>query len=309
MEEYAVKLEGIKKTYKARGKQKSEPAVSDVSLKVRSGEIFGLLGPNGAGKTTTIKIMLGLVYPDEGEGTILGSSFGDVKVHERIGFLPEQPYFYPFLTAEKALDLYGKFFGIEPERRRKRIKEVLLLVGLESNSYLTLSKYSKGMLQRFGIAQALVNEPDFLILDEPSSGLDPIGQIEVRDLLLKLKEEGKAIFLSSHQLSEVENICDAVSIVAHGKTVMAGKLDELLQIRGIAKITFVGEDPILKEALAPLAVSLTAANDATIAEVPNEKLYAAIEEARKVDAKLYSVEPKRRSLEDLFLEAVRSREA
>lgn len=308
MEEHAIRLEGIKKTYKARGKQKREPAVSDISLEVKAGEIFGLLGPNGAGKTTTLKIMLGLVYPDEGEGAILGSPLGDVKARARIGFLSEQPYFYPFLTAEKGLNLYGKFFGIEPKKRQERIKEVLRLVRLESHSYLTLSKYSKGMLQRFGIAQALMNEPDLLILDEPSSGLDPIGQIEVRDLLLKLKEEGKTIFLSSHQLSEVENICDAVTIVAHGKTVMGGKLDELLQIQGITRVTFVGEDPVLQKALTPLAVSSTAADGSTIVEVPNEKLYAAIEAAHKVGAELFSVEPKRRSLEDLFLEAVRSRE-
>ncbi|MBK5092189.1 MAG: ABC transporter ATP-binding protein, partial [Actinobacteria bacterium] len=229
----AVALENITKYYRSGFSRERKVAVEGLSLEVKSGEIFGLLGPNGAGKTTTLKILLGVIFANEGSGSVLGVQLGDRASHHRLGFLPEQPYFYGFLTAEKGLDLYGKFFGLNREERASRCATLLDMVGLRRGSHLTLDKYSKGMLQRFGIAQALINDPDLVIMDEPSSGLDPVGQKEVRDMLIRLKEGGTTIFLSSHQLSEVEGICDSVSIINRGRSVREGKLSELLESEGI----------------------------------------------------------------------------
>jgi len=211
MEQPVITMKNIRKSYGSGLGRTPKVAVADLSLELEKGDILGLLGPNGAGKTTTIKVLLGIVFPEGGEGSLLGKPLGDRSAHRRLGFLPEQPYFYGFLNAEKGLELYGKFFGLDGETIRRRTADLLELVGLQADSHLTLDKYSKGMLQRFGIAQALLNDPELVIMDEPSSGLDPVGQKEVRDVLLQLKSEGRTIFLSSHQLSEVESICDSVS--------------------------------------------------------------------------------------------------
>ncbi|MHB8893814.1 MAG: ABC transporter ATP-binding protein [Candidatus Geothermincolia bacterium] len=298
----AVTLEHIEKTYRISGSRQKKAAVADLCLDVEYGEIFGLLGPNGAGKTTTLKVMLGLVFPQGGTGTLLGKRLGDRAAHNRLGFLPEQSYFYSFLTAEKGLALYGRFFNLDRASQKKKSAELLDLVGLPRDSHLTLDKYSKGMLQRFGIAQALINDPELVILDEPSSGLDPVGQKEVRDILLDLKEQGKTIFLSSHQLSEVENICDSVSIMNGGRSAKEGKLSDLLTAKGLTRIVLRGNEPPAESF--PEAKSVDHDNGLTTLEVESEDTYAALEAARSLGLEIVSVEPFRRSLEDIFLETI-----
>jgi len=304
VEELAVELVGIKKTFRIAGTRKKKTAVADLSLAVPEGEIFGLLGPNGAGKTTTLKILLGLVYPDSGSGKLLGRPLGDRSAHSSLGFLPEQPYFYNFLTAEKGLALYGRFFGMDKTELAGRSKYLLDLVGLARDSHLTLDKFSKGMLQRFGIAQALLNDPGLVILDEPSSGLDPVGQKEVRDILLQVRDEGKTIFLSSHQLSEVENICNSVCIVNAGRSVKEGELADLLKVEGLTRIKLAGE---VETSGGPLgfARGARAAGGFTTLEVASDDTYRALDAARDMGLVLVSVEPYRQSLEDLFLETIK----
>ncbi|MCL6472961.1 MAG: ABC transporter ATP-binding protein [Firmicutes bacterium] len=232
----ALELENLSKTYKIGWRMLKRRAVVDVSLSVPSGKVFGLLGPNGAGKTTTIKMALGFLRPDSGQVRIFGEPMS-AKARERIGFLPEQPYFYPHLSAEAALHFYAKLFGIRKTERAERVGSLLETVGLADAAKLPLSKFSKGMLQRFGIAQALINNPDLLIVDEPASGLDPIGQVEMRRLLLALNAEGKSILLSSHYLSEVENICHEVAIMNKGTVIARGKIEDLLNEENMYTVT------------------------------------------------------------------------
>ena len=307
MADPAVILGDIKKSYRSGFSRERKTAVEGLSLEVKSGEIFGLLGPNGAGKTTTLKIILGIIFPDDGGGTVLGRPLGDRASHYRLGFLPEQPYFYSFLTAEKGLDLYGKFFGLNKDERASRSARLMDMVGLRRGSHLTLDKYSKGMLQRFGIAQSLINNPDLVIMDEPSSGLDPVGQKEVRDILIHLKEDGKTIFLSSHQLSEVENICDSVSIVNRGRPVRQGMLSELLAVEGITKVVLSGAATAERVRFTGLARHIKETNGDTELEVDSNDLYRVLDLARELGLEIVSVEPSRQTLEDLFMEAVKER--
>lgn len=300
----AIALSRIRKTYRIGLSREHKTAIEELSLEVKAGQIFGLLGPNGAGKTTTLKVLLGFVFPDEGQGTMLGRPIGDRAAHEKIGFLPEQPYFYNYLKAEKALDLYGKFFGLSRDLRKAKAGELLDLVGLGRNSHLTLEKYSKGMLQRFGIAQALLNDPELVIMDEPSSGLDPVGQKEVRDILLHLKDQGKTIFLSSHQLSEVENICDSVSIINRGRSVMEGNLSDILVSKDTVKVVLKGDASRGLDELKKLSVHLEAKDDIIELESTRTNLYDLLDAARRSNMELISSEPSRRSLEDIFLELV-----
>ena len=305
MTENAISLSNIRKSYRTGLRRRRKAAVEDLSLEVPTGEIFGLLGPNGAGKTTTIKVLLGIVFPDGGSGSLLGQPLGGRAAHDRLGFLPEQPYFYSFLTAEKGLELYGRFFGLDRGALKKRSGELLDMVGLRSDTHLTLNKYSKGMLQRFGIAQALLSDPELVMMDEPSSGLDPVGQKEVRDILLNLKEQGKTIFLSSHQLSEVENICDSVTIVNAGRSVREGRLADLLSVEGLTRIVLKGGGPNAPEALRPLAGSIAETEGGVALEVEERNVFPVLEKARGMGMSLIRVEPYRMSLEELFLRTIR----
>jgi ABC-2 type transport system ATP-binding protein len=305
MEEPVIALIDIQKSYRSGLTRTRKMAVENLSLEIEQGGIFGLLGPNGAGKTTTLKVILGLVLPDSGNGSVLGKPLGDSSSHHRLGFLPEQPYFYGFMNAEKGLALYGRLFGLDSATIRSRTSDLLELVGLQHDPHLTLDKYSKGMLQRFGIAQALLNDPELVIMDEPSSGLDPVGQKEVRDVLLHIKEEGRTIFLSSHQLSEVENICDSVSILNHGKVVQEGKLADLLSTEGLMTITVRGDDKSLVNKFLTLARKVEQRDGNTVLEVDNERIHRALEMVQELNLELISAAPQRRSLEDLFLETVR----
>lgn len=305
LDDIAVSLDRIRKVYRIGLTRKKLTAVEDISLEVKAGEIFGLLGPNGAGKTTTLKILLGLTNPSSGSGELLGQPLPKVSTHHRIGFLPEEPYFYDYLTAEKALDLYGRFFGMDHDLRTSRASGLLETVGLRSGTNLTLQKYSKGMVQRFGIAQALLNDPDLVIMDEPSSGLDPVGQKEIRDLLLRLRDEGKTIFLSSHQLSEVEVVCDSVCIINKGRSVTEGTLSDLLLVEGLRKIRLRSTGPVDGEELSGLSEKMEEEDGDTVLVVKEENTYRALDLAREAGLELVSVEPYRRSLEQIFLEVVK----
>ncbi len=224
-----IQTTGLTKEYRLGFRRRRILALDQLNLEVKEGEIFGFLGPNGAGKTTTLKILMGFIRPTSGTARLFGEEIGDVRVKQRIGFLPESPYFYDYLTATEFLSFYGRLFGLGKKIIEERTTILLKQVGLESCGRLQLRKFSKGMLQRIGIAQALVNDPQLVILDEPMSGLDPVGRKEVRDLILQLKEQGKTIFFSSHIIPDVEMLCDRVGILVRGRLRDIGKLSEILE--------------------------------------------------------------------------------
>ena len=219
-------------------------AVEDLTFSVRQGEIFGLLGPNGSGKTTTIKLLLGLLFPTSGEAVVLGRPATDVAKNERIGFLPEETYLYKFLNAEETLHFYGRLFRMTPAERTRRVEALIRLVDLEKARKRPLKEYSKGMSRRIGLAQALINDPDLLILDEPTTGLDPVGTGQMKDLLLRLKDQGKTILLSSHLLKDVQDVCDRVAILDAGRLRVVGAVEDLLAIKDIFEVRArgVGEE-------------------------------------------------------------------
>lgn len=226
-----IKTEGLTKIFKSGFRGRKIAALQDLNLEVKEGEIFGFLGPNGAGKTTTLKILMGLIYPTSGKAWLLDKELGNVDVKECIGFLPEHPYFYDYLTAGEFLKFYGGLFNIQRSELKHEINNLIRLVGLEGANNLQLRKFSKGMLQRIGLAQALINDPRLVLLDEPMSGLDPIGRKEIRDIILRLRDEGKTIFFSSHIIPDVELICNRVGILMKGRLLDIGKLDEILDAR------------------------------------------------------------------------------
>jgi len=224
----ALEIVDLKKSFRSNFYFRKREVLKGVNLEIENGEIFGFLGPNGAGKTTTIKCILGLLKKDSGTIRIQEEENESLELRTKIGYLPEQPYFYEYLTARELLSFFGQLFRLPTAEIEKRSTELLKLVGLEESANLILRKFSKGMLQRIGIAQALINDPQFLILDEPFSGLDPIGRKEIRELILKLKTEGKTIFFSSHIIQDMELLCDRIAVLFKGKIQKAGKLSELL---------------------------------------------------------------------------------
>ena len=220
-------------------------AVKNLSLNVDAGNVYGLLGPNGSGKSTTMKIVLGLVVPTAGHTYIFGKSSRDVESREAVGFLPENPYFYKFLTGEETLRFYGKLCGLSGKMLADRSKELLALVDLEGAADRRVGGYSKGMLQRIGLAQALIQEPRLLVLDEPTAGVDPAGSREIRDLILRLKQRGITVMLCSHLLSQVQEICDSIGIMHHGELVREGPLDDLISIENQTEVVFENAPPEL----------------------------------------------------------------
>jgi ABC-2 type transport system ATP-binding protein len=227
----AILTKNLKKVYLPRSIHGKKPilALDNLNLEVESGEIYGFIGPNGAGKTTAIKILIGLLPPNGGEAFIFGGKAGSLKARGQLGYLSEISYYYPFMEAGELLDYYGQLFGMEKKLRRRRIDEVISQVNLKAWKNQRISDFSKGMLQRFGIAQALISKPPLLILDEPTSGLDPIGQKEIKEIILNLKSEGLTIFFSSHKLTEVETICDKIGIIHQGKMLLVDELAHLLK--------------------------------------------------------------------------------
>ncbi len=232
-----VQMAGVCKTFRDFWRRPRVPAVTDLTMDIHSGEIFGLLGPNGSGKSTTIKMLLGLLYPTKGRIAVFGKSPTDVAVKARIGFLPEESYLYRFLDARETLDYFGRLFHLPPLVRGKRTEMLLEMVGLKHEARRPIGEYSKGMARRIGLAQALINDPEFLILDEPTSGLDPIGTRQIKDLIRELGKRGKTILLSSHMLADVEDVCDRVTILYGGRQRAAGHMDELLSVTDKTQFT------------------------------------------------------------------------
>ena len=239
-----VQVHHLTKVYRDFWGRTKVRAVEDLTFSVRQGEIFGLLGPNGSGKTTTIKLLLGLLFPTSGEAVVLGRPATDVAKNERIGFLPEETYLYKFLNAEETLHFYGRLFRMTPAERTRRVEALIRLVDLEKARKRPLKEYSKGMSRRIGLAQALINDPDLLILDEPTTGLDPVGTGQMKDLLLRLKDQGKTILLSSHLLKDVQDVCDRVAILDAGRLRVVGAVEDLLAIKDIFEVRArgVGEE-------------------------------------------------------------------
>jgi len=249
----AVALTGVTKIFPVPFQRRSVVAVRDLNLQVAPGQIYGLLGPNGSGKSTTLKIILGLVAPTRGQAQIFGRDSERVASRESVGFLPESPYFYKFLTGEETLRFYGKLCGLRGTALKKRIEEMLALVGLTNARDRRLGGYSKGMLQRIGLAQALIQEPALLVLDEPTAGVDPAGGREIRDLILELKTRGITVLLSSHLLGQVQEICDRVGILANGVLVREGALSDLLAVENQTQFVLENARPDLLEAIDDLA--------------------------------------------------------
>jgi ABC-2 type transport system ATP-binding protein len=301
-----IELTGLTKDYETGFlKKKRVRALDNLSLEVRRGEIFGFLGPNGAGKTTTLKLLMRLIYPTSGTARILGRSIEDVETHSRVGYLPENPYFYDYLSGRELLDYTAALFGMRGDESTRRGGELLALVGLESDrANRQLRKYSKGMLQRIGIAQALINDPEVVFLDEPMSGLDPIGRREVRDLLLSLRQQGKTIFFSSHILSDVEALCDRAAILSRGKLHRIGTVQELTGSEDSAfEVVAVGVSPLALGGFSSIASfrSATATPNGIHLVLGNEDAVDdALARIRECGGKLVSINPRRVSLEDLF---------
>lgn len=305
-----VEIENLVKDYEVGFVRKRKVRALDaLSLTVNQGEIFGFLGANGAGKTTTLKLLMRLIFPTAGSARILGHDIADISMHSRIGYLPESPYFYDYLTALEFLNFCGQIFGLSKAARNHRSKELLTSVRLDESKWNTqLRKFSKGMLQRVGLAQALVNNPEVIFLDEPMSGLDPIGRREVRDLIALLRQEGKTVFMCSHILSDIEVLCDRVAILRGGRLAQVGYLEELrLQVAGHNQVEVVlsGVD---ETALKP---HLPIGNDFLVTSTPaglrielkdEQDVDSVIAAVRKAGGKLVSVQPLRQSLEELFLE-------
>lgn len=301
----AIETVNLTKTYKSRLGGRVN-VVDNLSLHVEEGEIFGFLGPNGAGKTTTIKMLLGIIYPDEGTAYVLGKELGDIDVHRRISYLPEKPYYYEHMTGLEILTFYASLFGIKDRDHCMRLLE---RVNLHQDLNKTISQYSKGMQQRIGLAQSLLNDPKLLFLDEPTGGLDPIAHRDIRDLILSFRDEGRTVFISSHELSEVELICDRVAIINKGVIARQGRLTDLLR-GGRIEITVGGID---QDVLAQLNAA-----DARIRSVPAGILMDVSEEAdpnavidfvRSKGGTISSVVPRKKRLEDLFVETVRDDDA
>ena len=300
----AIEIADLTKDYlKGFWKKRPHRALDHLSLKVEVGEVFGLLGPNGAGKTTTLKLLMRLTYPTAGTARLLGRPIEDVEVHRRVGYLPEAPYFYDYLSAREFLNYCGQLFGLERSERRWRVEDLLERFGLRSAADTALRHYSRGMLQRVGLAQALINDPELVFLDEPMLGLDPVGRYEVRRIILELREQGKTVCFSSHVLSDVEALCDRVGILNQGKLHGLGQLDEILSLEATAMEVLVGGagDGLL-DSVKGIVAGVREAGDKVTFQVELEKLHELLARVRDHQGKLLSAVPVRMSLEDYFYE-------
>src|SRR5437879_946302 len=298
----AIEILGLEKTYMVGfWRKRPKRALQPLHLTVEEGEVFGFLGPNGAGKTTTLKLLMGLVFPTAGSARILGREWTDPEVKAQIGFLPEQPYFYDYLTAHELLNYYGQLSGVPARDRKRRIEEVLAQVGLSDVQGVQLRKFSKGMLQRAGIAQAILHDPKLVFFDEPMSGLDPIGRREVRDLMEQLKHEGKTVFFSTHILSDAEALCDRVAIINKGELRGVGAIEELTKsVQGKVEVVWQGTQvPASMKALSA-EFHVTGETVRTVISVTQQD--AAIDVLRRERLRLISIIPLRTSLESYFVE-------
>jgi ABC-2 type transport system ATP-binding protein len=304
-----ISVQNLTKRYRSSAVS-DRAALRGLTLDVPPGEIYGFLGPNGAGKTTTIKLLLGLIRPTGGGGAVLGHPLGSVETRRRLGFLPESPYFYEYLRGDELLHYYGSLFRLPDRIRRGRVEELLRLVGLWEHRRLTVRKYSRGMLQRLGLAQALINDPDLVILDEPAGGLDPIGRREMRDILLHLRDRGKTVFLSSHILAEVETVCDRIAILNRGELVAVGRIGELLAGSREMELTVHGANGSLGRHIEAIpGATIHHGTDTTVVVVPEQRfVYPIIDIVRQTGGEIVSLGAKRERLEDLFVKLVGQRE-
>jgi ABC-2 type transport system ATP-binding protein len=304
--ELAIDVRDLKKTYKTPFRRKKVEALRGVTFAVQRGHIFGFVGPNGAGKTTTIRTLMGLIRPTSGAAMLLGQPIPSRAARFKVGFLPEAPYFYDYLTIGELLDLTGRLFGMPAPQRHKRAESLIERVGLARAQGQNLKKFSKGMLQRAGLAQALMNDPELVVLDEPMSGLDPIGRKEVRDLIVELRDQGKTVFFSTHILSDVEAITDHVAIIARGQLQAEGKPAELVKktILGV-DVTVRVPDKANTESLVDGAERVRLVGDELSLTLPaGADVDAWIARAHEAGAKVIEVAPRHETLEDLFLREV-----
>jgi ABC-2 type transport system ATP-binding protein len=304
----AIQIEELTKDY-AVGFWRKRPyrALDRLSLQIEPGEVFGFLGPNGAGKTTTLKLLMQLIFPTAGRAEILGRPVGDLQTRHRIGYLPENPSFYDYLTAEELLNYFAQLFGYDAAERRKRVTTLLDRIGLGRERRMQLRKYSKGMVQRVGIAQALLNDPEVIFLDEPMSGLDPLGRRDIRSLILELRNQGRTIFFSSHILADAEALCSRVAVVAGGRLAASGSLADILafDVRGW-ELVVADLSPAALQSVTPLAQRVTGISPGRYAlelgldRSPEQVLVDLI----ATGAKLVSLNPIRDTLEDFFVRQV-----
>jgi ABC-2 type transport system ATP-binding protein len=301
----AIEILGLTKTYQVGfWRKRPKCALQPLSLSVDEGEIFGFLGPNGAGKTTTLKLLMGLVYPTAGSARILGSEITDPRMKAQIGFLPEQPYFYDYLTAAELLEYYAQLSGVAAKDRKHRVNEVLGRVGLPDVGGMQLRKFSKGMLQRVGIAQAILHNPRVLFFDEPMSGLDPIGRREVRDMMEELKHAGKTVFFSTHILSDAEALCDRVAIIHQGELRGVGAVADLTSsVEGNVEVVWHGNSVPVN--VKPLSPSCSVTGETVRAVVPEASQDALIDALRRERIHIVSVTPLRTSLEEYFVQKLK----
>jgi ABC-2 type transport system ATP-binding protein len=305
-DEVVVQVRDVVKDFRPGLGVRRKRVLHGISFSVRRGEIFGFVGPNGAGKTTTLKILLGLIYASAGEASILGHGVRETAFRRKVGFLPENPYFYDFLTGREILHFYARLSGVSGEARGRRVEQLLEQVGLERAADARLRTYSKGMLQRIGIAQALVHDPEVVFLDEPMSGLDPIGRKEIRDLILQLHAGGKTIFMNTHILSDVEMICDRVAIIVNGRIRYEGRIEDFLQGEDRrCDVTLANLPPELAEAFeGRYAAELAGRGENVEFRVAEKHVGEMLRAALDAGAEVRTVLPHRVSLESIFLSAV-----
>jgi ABC-2 type transport system ATP-binding protein len=297
----AIETKQLTKTYKSRGGRPIS-VVDSLDLAVERGEIFGFLGPNGAGKTTTIKILLGIIHATSGEAKVLEKEAGDIEAHKKLAYLPERPYYYEHMTGLEIMHFYASLFGINDDALCRRLLE---RVNLQNDLNRPISEYSKGMQQRVGLAQSLLNDPELLFLDEPTGGLDPLAHKEVRDLILQFRDEGRTVFISSHELSEVELICNRVAIINKGIVIKQGTLTDLLTGARV-EMTFKGVTPEkARELGGPEAIVSASGGQVTIDMAAGQDTDKIIDTVRGSGGSVISVIPRRMRLEDLFVESVR----
>lgn len=303
----AVEITNLTKDYEIGFFRKRKVrALDNLSLSIDEGQIFGFLGANGAGKTTTLKLLMRLIFPTAGSARILGHDIQDVRMHRRIGYLPENPYFYDYLTARELLEYCAELFGFPAAERRKRAADLLARVKLDEKRWDTqLRKFSKGMLQRVGLAQSLINDPEIVFLDEPMSGLDPVGRREVRDLIASLRDDGKTVFMCSHILSDIEVLCDRVAILKRGRLAQVGFLDELRQRPDDPhhmEVMATGADAATLKQYLPNGEITPTPSGLRIEISAENEIEGVLTALRKVGGKVVSVQPIKQSLEELFLE-------
>ena len=278
-----IETRNLTKVYKDFWGRPKVNALESLDLEVRRGEIFGLLGPNGSGKSTTIKLILGLLFPTSGQALVFNKEASDVSKNERIGYLPEESYLYKFLNAEETLDFYGRLFNMSAGRRKQRVRDLIKLIDIEWAQRRQLKEYSKGMTRRIGLAQALINDPELIVLDEPTTGLDPIGTREMKDLIVRLRDQGKTILMCSHLLADVQDVCDRIAILHQGELKEMGAVENLLSVRDITQIQAKGLSNDAQQQIREI--------------IANDK------------ADLVSMENPTTTLEDLFLGIVRDSKA